>query len=234
MTELRVYCSDGVYTFNASISNQYKSIIVDESCSKLDSNSLHLSFLEHVTLPNTLTEIGDDCFKESQIVELNIPKSVTNLNQNNQFNFMSKLERIIVEEGNPNYASNNGILFSSNFDQLLHYPGHIVSPIYVVPQSVRYIGSYAFYAHEYIETLVFHDKILEFRSGAFQFSTKLKNIRIPSECPLPNNIGDPFYQSSFKFPYNVTFYVDIIPTCRMIKDCSSIRFYISFIFFAMG
>ena len=230
MTELRVYCRNGVYTQDTSISNKVKSIIVDESCKKLGTYSLGLTFLENVTLPNTLIEIEDDAFHSTKISKIFIPKSVTILHPNNPFNYMPYLERIDVDQKNLNFASNNGILFSKNFDHLIHYPMQIKSPIYKAPPTVRYINPYAFHAHAYIETIVFHDKILEMREGSFWKTQKLKRIMIPYNFSQPKLLKDAFLESSFIFPDNVMFYAYIKETCIFIRDSISYRFEISLIF----
>lgn len=185
--------------------------------------------LENVALPNTLIEMEDDVFKNSKIVNLFIPKSVTILYQNNPFNYMPYLERIDVDPSNPKFASNNGILFSKNFDLLIHYPMHITSPLYIVPRTVRYINPYSFNQHQFIETIIFHGRILELRVGCFHKTTNLKSILIPNRFSLPKNLVNSFHDSNFTFPDNVTFYSDILETCKFIRNKFDLQYISLFI-----
>lgn len=225
-----MYCTDGVYKRDESISDQTRAIIIDESCTKLSVNAFQLSFLEQIRLPDTLIEIEDDAFVNSKIKTLFIPKSTTILSFVNPFNFMPYLERIDVDPNNPNYSSNNGILFSKNFDQLIHYPMHITSPLYVVPRSVRFINPYCFFQHEFIETVIFHDKILELRECCFCDCRSLKTIMIPNKFELPKNLTGSFLYSTFRFPDNVLFYFDIFKTCGFLKNQFDFHLIIASIF----
>ena len=221
-----VSCTDGIYRYNSSIQNQAKSIIIDKTCTKLSFNSLNFTFLEHVTLPNTLIEIEDDVFVGAKIKELLIPASTRLLSYANPFNSIFSLECINVDPNNPKYSSLNGILFSKNFDQLIHYPLQIKSPIYIVPRTVRYLNPYSFTDHQLLQTLIFHDRILELREGCFKFSQSLKSIMIPNKFSLPQNLTNSFLSSNFHFPEDVTFYDDIIRTCELPRHIFDLIFII--------
>lgn len=229
LSEIVAFCTDGIYRRNLSIPSQTKSIIIDKSCSKLAINSLELSSLEEVRLPNTLIEIEDNVFINSKIKKLFIPKSTIILNFNNSFNFMPYLERIDVDPNNPCYTSKDGILFSKGFDQIIHYPMHITSPLYIVPRAVRFINPYCFLQHEYITTLIFHDKILELRQNCFRYCQSLKIIMIPNKFSLPKNLTNSFIYSNFHFPEDIVFYDDISESCTCHQNIFELPFLTIFI-----
>lgn len=74
-----------------------------------------------VTIPSTLKDLGNYCFFECNYVQ--------------SFN---------VSGSNPNYASNNGALYSKKQDTLFICPAK-KSGTFTIPSTVRLIGSYAFY-----------------------------------------------------------------------------------------
>lgn len=74
-----------------------------------------------VTIPATLTQMGNYCFLESN--------NITAYN---------------VNSSNPNFTSNNGMVYSKNIDTLFVCPS-AKTGIITIPSSVKLIGSHAFY-----------------------------------------------------------------------------------------
>lgn len=142
---------------------------------------------------------------------------------------MPNLERINVDPSNPKYASVDGILFSKNLDQLIHYPRRITNSLYIIPRSVRYINPFCFHQQQYIETIVFHDQVLEFREGAFRLCKNIKSIMIPNKYALPKKLTNAFLDTNFSFPDNITFYFAIWQTCKFIHNKFDLHFIIPFI-----
>ncbi len=65
---------------------------------------------ESVTLPSTLRRIGNSAFCTCGMKSLFIPKSVNSIGED-AFTNCYRLTSIEVEEGNPSYSSDNGVLF---------------------------------------------------------------------------------------------------------------------------
>ena len=98
------------------------SLTLPTSLKKLGDGAFYAcSKLTSVTIPATLTDIGYYCFLESN--------SVTAFN---------------VNASNPDYVSVNGMLMSKNQDTLFSCPPAKTGSI-TVPNTVKLIGSYAFY-----------------------------------------------------------------------------------------
>lgn len=74
-----------------------------------------------VTIPASLTDFGNYCFMES-----------------------NNISSFVVNTSNPNYASENGLLFSKNKDSLFICPPAKQGAV-SIPSTVKLIGSYAFY-----------------------------------------------------------------------------------------
>ena len=103
------------------------------------------SGLASVTLPNSVTTIGDYAFYNcTGITSVTIPASVTSIG-NYAFYCSMKLAEIIVEEGNREYSSLDGVLFNFDKTKLIQYPTGKTSDEYVIPNTVTDISAFAFY-----------------------------------------------------------------------------------------
>jgi len=76
---------------------------------------------ETVTIPASLTDIGSYCFFES-----------------------NNIKSFVINSSNSKYASLNDVMYSKNMDTLFICPGGKTGP-FTIPNSVKLIGSYAFY-----------------------------------------------------------------------------------------
>ena len=70
--------------------------------------------LQNITLPNSVTDIGNYAFGEcSSLKSIYIPHGVERLD-NFAFGYSENLASINVDNGNPNYSSQDGVLFDKN------------------------------------------------------------------------------------------------------------------------
>ena len=91
-------------------------------------------------IPDGVTSIEYETFCFCCNLSVSIPKSVVSI-ANEAFLFT---KNIIVDEDNPFFASEEGVLFNKDKTELLQYPGANPRTTYVVPDSVITIKSGAF------------------------------------------------------------------------------------------
>jgi len=117
---------------------------------------------ENVVIPSemngyTVTDISRNAFSSnSSIKSIYIPDTVNDI-YSNSITACISLESIIVDENNPYYSSQNGVLFNKEKSVLMAYPAGKKDVTYNVPDSVVRIDEYA-----------------------FDYSQNLKNVTIPS------------------------------------------------------
>lgn len=88
-----------------------------------------------------------------------------------------KLEKLLVDNDNPNYSSMDGVLFNKDKKILLKYPIGRKTETYQVPNSVIEIGEYAFQNARYLKFLMFNKKIKKIGKSAFDDCKNLESIK---------------------------------------------------------
>ncbi len=101
------------------------------------------SSLENVTIPDSVTEIGDQAFVFCGSTSINVDKN------------------------NTAYSSQDGILYNKDKTELIRYPKRKRDKEYKILDSVTIIGNYAFEGCLLIENVTIPDSVTEIGRGAF-------------------------------------------------------------------
>ena len=90
-----------------------------------------------ITLPNGLTTIGNAAFASLVAVTTlsEIPTSVTSIESSAFFELVS-LQAFAVAASNPNYTSQDGVLFNKSKTSLINYPSANTRTSYTIPDTV--------------------------------------------------------------------------------------------------
>ena len=133
--------------------------------------------LKSITIPSSVTEIGGYAFRGCKgLKSITIPSSVTEIGEN-AFRGCKGLTSITADKNNKNYTSVNGVLFNKNKTEILAYP-NAKSSSYVIPSSVKEIGSAAFYDCTGLKSVTIPSSVKEIGIDAFSGCTGLKSVTI--------------------------------------------------------
>lgn len=144
------------------------------------------SGLTSVSIPNSVYTIESRAFEGcSGLSSLTIPASVTSLHN------LAYRGYIIVDPSNNYYSSENGILYNKNKTVLLEYPNNKIG-VYVMPNTVKKITSYAFSSCNNIESITFSSNLDTIADYSFTLSN-INSLVIPSSVRYINNFA--FYNS---------------------------------------
>lgn len=109
-----------------------------------------------VTIPTSVTTIGERAFYGCGITSVEIPSSVTDIGTF-AFGNCTHLTSINVDGGNANYSSSNGVLYNkvtSTPTQLICYPAGKTTPdTYELPSSITSVANGAFAYNTYLQTI---------------------------------------------------------------------------------
>ena len=163
----------------------------------------YCSSLTSVTIPNSVTSIGSYAFTNCSLTSVTIPNSVTEVGDCT-FTKCTKLNEIIVEDGNEYYCSDNGALYNYNKTCLIQCPG--AKTEFEIPNSVTSIGSYAFSDCSSLTSVTIPNSVTRIGSSAFSYCSSLTSVTIPNSV---TSIGDYAFSScssltSVTIPNSVT------------------------------
>lgn len=134
------------------------------------------SGLHEIVVPEGVTSIEEKAFDHSiNLTTVQIPTSTTSINED-AFNFCTSLKAINVTEGNPNYASTDGVLCDTKKKKLVRFPegkanGHITLTPYF-----EEVGADAFYNSENITDVTFPNSVTKIDDSAFRLCHKLRSL----------------------------------------------------------
>ena len=157
---------------------------LSDGLTTIGEEAFYFTNISSIELPSTLIEIKWGAFAFSKLSDVFIPKSVS-LIEPGAFlcvtfdNDKGIIKSIIVDSGNMNYTSNDGVLFDKAISSLLCFPAGKIQEKYIVPTTVRTIEDRSFQASQ-ISSVVLPNTATKI--GEFSFTgSKIKSINIPKD-----------------------------------------------------
>lgn len=130
-------------------------------------------------IPDGVEKISAESFNVIRGIEtVYIPASVTQIEENAFFSTFD-LKEIIVDEANPSYKSENGLLLSKDGTLLLAWPDGIEANELVIPQGVERIGAYLFYGRlDGSYTVMLPESVKEI--GTMSLPAEITSLTLPA------------------------------------------------------
>ncbi len=134
--------------------------------------------LTSVSIPDSVTSIGEGAFYRSGLIDITVPDSVSSIGAA-AFSLCESLKEIVVSSGNKSYITKDGALFTSDGKTLINYPAGKPGESYTIPDGVTVIGSGAFNGAQ-INGVIIPNTVITIGKEAFDNCRNLRDLFIPS------------------------------------------------------
>jgi hypothetical protein len=138
--------------------------------------------LTSIGIPLSVTTIGGNAFASARISSIEIPANVTTIG----LGALYVENSIIVNENNPNYSSQDGVLYNKTKTEIISFPS-LKAGIFTIPDTVIIISDQAFNGKVNLEGLIIPLSVTKIGSAAFNSCWSISSIEIPESVA---SIGD--------------------------------------------
>ncbi|GBU28671.1 hypothetical protein R84B8_02231 [Treponema sp. R8-4-B8] len=180
-------------------------ITIPSSVTAIGERAFTSSGLINITIPPSIKVIGEFTFAAcDNLTSINIPSSVTSLGSN-AVSGGENLTSITVDSRNSAFIGIDGVLFDKNIKSLVQYPRG-KKGAYSIPSSVTNIEVEAFFYCKSLTSVTIPSSVTTIRSYTFYNCSNLTSVTIPSSV---TSIGDDAFSgctklTSMSIPSSVT------------------------------
>jgi hypothetical protein len=134
----------------------------------------------HIVIPDKYTTISMGAFEgRDDIQSVVIPASVTDIGDN-AFADCGAMTYISVHPDNPEYSSEDGVLFNKAKTELISYPPSKADITYIIPDTVTEIGEKAFEGNAILTGVTIPGSVTKIWNKAFRKCKGLTYVTIPA------------------------------------------------------
>lgn len=151
------------------------SVILPEGLLSIEESTFSSCRLRNITIPESVICIGEEAFSGCYFSSITIPRNLNSINEH-AFMYARQLSEINVDNNNPYFSSENGVMYNKDKTKLLIFPRN-KNQNFVIPSSVATIGKYAFFGCKDVINEI-PETVISIEAHAFSCSAITK-ISIP-------------------------------------------------------
>ena len=161
--------------------NPFTAIAMPEGIVSIGAGAFYLcEGITDITIPKTVTKVGESAFSGTSLGAIAIPAGLTNIHKG-AFPNSATFTNISVDPENPSYTSIDGVLFDKNRKTLLRYPAGKAGD-YAVPDGVDTIAKLAFAGATNLTSISIPASVANVETREFFRCKGLTNVVLP-EAP---------------------------------------------------
>ena len=200
------------FAYDFQMDGLYYTIISETELTVEVSYTEGAKYKDDVVIPKEVTKhgntykvvrIGREAFLNSEMLSITIPESVDSISYD-AFQNCLRIQKIYVDENNPKYKTENGVLFNKSMSILIHFPSSSEEE-YTIPNSVVVIGKKAFCQCRNLRKLIMQNSVIRIEDSAFElcevneivYSENLEYIGDRAFCN--SGIYNPLLPASLKY-----------------------------------
>ena len=158
-------------------------VVIPDGVTAIGPYAFFLSSITSVAIPETVTSIGVGAFSSiTTLASITIPASVTTIDQA-AFYKIESLTAFTVDENNPNFTSNSGVLFNKSATTLINYPIGNSMTEYIIPMGVETIGESAFESADALTSVTIPSSVVSIEDYVFVDATALTSFYFLGNAP---------------------------------------------------
>ena len=158
-----------------------ESIVIPNSVSKLGRSSFYYcSKLASIELSSQLTKIESSTFTFCRSLKsINIGANVTTIDTD-AFNYCSSLQQFVIDDNNPVYCSEGGLLYLKDKKTIVRCPEGVYAETFNVSDEVEIIGDFAFMRCQNIKNIILPKSLRTIGNYSFD-ACMMELIQIPDD-----------------------------------------------------
>ena len=158
-----------------------KEIVLPKTLKKIGFEALAFTGITSITIPESVTEIGNGAFNGSQLKSLHIPKNAKL--SGSIIAYSTTIKKITVDSAHPTYAADGKYLYSKT-GTAVDYAGGITDKRIVIPNYILNIMHYCFRYNQHIETVITHKNLEQIYYWTFDGCPNLKEVYVTGKDTL--------------------------------------------------
>lgn len=91
----------------------------------------------------------------------------------------SLMQSASVCPSNPEYMDKEGVIYSKDSTTLVYYPSNKTDSVYIMPQSVSHLRSYAFCGALFLRDIHFSENLKAIPRYAFYNCPQIRSVKLP-------------------------------------------------------
>lgn len=177
-----------------------KEIVIPENVKEIPSACFsNCNQLTSITLNEGVEVLAYTCLQGTSIKELNLPSTVKEVAMF-ALAGMEKLEKVNVDENNQYLCSDNGILYTKNYEMLKCIPINYKSALVTLKDGLKITEEQCAVSLKNVRKIIIPEGMINIEHSTFMFCTNLEEVIIPSTVEIINSGA--FY--GCQMLYNIT------------------------------